>query len=132
MVIAPKDPAFAPEALERTYLVISTPNINLPANTMVCLSGWYRIPTPLKASADGLLVYDSAGGEALGLRLYSAPSWKQFTLYRTVPSSGQINLSLALTGIGTVYFDDLKVEALQPAAATNPAVANNQGNPAGK
>jgi hypothetical protein len=127
MVIAPKDPVFAPEALERTYLVITTPNINLPANTMVRLSGWYRIPTALKASADGLLVYDSAGGEALGLRLYSAPSWKQFTLYRKVPSSGQINLSLALTGIGTIYFDDLKVEALQPAATTNPAMANNQG-----
>jgi hypothetical protein len=35
-----------------------------------------------------------------------------FTLYRRVPASGSLNVTLALTGIGTVFFDDIRVEPL--------------------
>jgi len=114
LAITPRDPAAEPEALERTYLAVTTPSTALNPGTTVRLSGWVRIPTPLKATADGLLVYDNAGGEALALRFYAEPKWKKFEIYRQVPASGQINLSLALTGIGTVYFDDLAIEAINP------------------
>ncbi len=126
LTIAPKDAAYAPEALERTYLVVNTPSVALTPGTTVKLTGWFRIPQPIKASADGLLIYDNAGTEALGIRLYHVPQWKKFELYRQVPSSGQISLSIALTGIGTAYFDDLKIEGIQantPAATVKPTVA---------
>lgn len=110
--ITPKDPNYAPDALERTFLALTTPPVQLPPGTTVKLTGWYRIPQPLKASADGLLIYDSAGTEALGVRLYHSTNWKKIDLYRTVPSSGQISLSIALTGMGTVYLDDLKIESI--------------------
>jgi hypothetical protein len=38
--------------------------------------------------------------------------WQKFTLYRRVPPTGVVQLSAALTGIGAVYFDDLKIEPL--------------------
>jgi hypothetical protein len=38
--------------------------------------------------------------------------WKKFTLYRRVPPSGTMNLTVALTGIGRVAFDDLRIEPL--------------------
>lgn len=117
--IMPKDANYAPDALERTYLVVSSPTVSLPAGTNVKLSGWYRIPEPIRASADGLLIYDSSGGEGLGIRLYRSPAWKKIEVFRKVPASGQISLSIALTGLGNVYFDDLKIEAIN---ATSTAV----------
>lgn len=127
--IVAKEPAYAPEALERTFLVVSTPPIALPPGTTVKLTGWYRIPEPIKASADGLLIYDSAGGEALGIRLYQSAKWKKLETYRQVPASGQISMSVALTGIGVAYFDDLKIETIN---APQPKVTPQTVIPAGK
>jgi hypothetical protein len=72
-----------------------------------------RIPSGIGASTDGALLFDSAGGEPLALRL-TAPTkrWKQYILYRRVPASGSIHVTLALTGLGKVYFDDVKIEPL--------------------
>ncbi len=115
--IKPKDPLHAPAALERTFLAVHTPAVRLPPGSLVRISGWVRLPGSIAASTDGALVYDSAGGEPLAVRLTGAQAkWKQFTLYRKVPSTGTINVTMALTGIGTVYFDDVKIEPLQPAA----------------
>jgi hypothetical protein len=112
-----KDPQRAPKALERTFLAVHTPAVRLPAGTLVRITGRVRLPGGIAASTDGALIYDSAGGEPLAIRLTAAePKWKQFTLYRKVPATGTINVTLALQGIGTAYFDDVKIEPLRPAA----------------
>jgi hypothetical protein len=108
-----KDPAARTKALERTFLAINSPMVRLPAGTPVAISGWVRIPQPIGASVDGALLYDSAGGEPLAIRLTGATGWKRFTLYRQVPASGQIYVTMALTGLGTVYFDDLRIEPVR-------------------
>src|SRR5262249_30024656 len=104
-----------PEAIEPAYLGVSTLSVSFAAGTLVRVSGWVKIDQPIVASADGALLYDSAGGEPLGVRLTGAKvGWKPITLYRRVPTGGQIPLTAAITGIGTVYFDDLKIEPLMP------------------
>ncbi len=50
--------------------------------------------------------------------------WKQFKLYRRVPDSGQMTVAVALTGLGVVYFDDLRIEPLVP-RDSNAAPATN-------
>ena len=42
----------------------------------------------------------------------------QFHLYRRVPASGQISVTLALTGLGVAYFDDVRIEPLVVGAAS--------------
>jgi hypothetical protein len=116
--IKPKDPQLAPRALERTFLAARSSSVRLQPGSLVRVSGWVRVPTPIAASADGALFYDSAGGEPLAIRITHAPKWKKFTLYRQVPDSGDLTVTLALTGIGKAYFDDIRVE---------PLVANNVG-----
>ncbi|HQR43326.1 MAG TPA: hypothetical protein PLX97_11595 [Gemmatales bacterium] len=37
-----------------------------------------------------------------------------------MPSSGQIQVNIALTGLGVAYFDDLKIEALQANPVATP------------
>jgi hypothetical protein len=71
-----------------------------------------RIPEAIQASVDGVLFFDSIGGEPLALRLTGPMPWRKFTLHRRVPSSGIVSVTMALTGIGAAYFDDIRVEPL--------------------
>jgi hypothetical protein len=100
-------------ALEPTYLAVSSPPVQLPPGSLVRISTWVKVAAPITASADGALVFDSAGGEPLGIRL-TAPTggWKRFTLFRRVPQTGVLQVTAALTGVGTVFFDDISIEPL--------------------
>ena len=113
--VKPHDGTAPPAALERTLVALTSPDVKLAPGTIVQISAWVNIPAPITASADGALVYDSAGGEPLAIRLTGPMPWKKFTVYRRVPASGTINVTLALTGIGTVYFDDVRIEPRVPA-----------------
>jgi hypothetical protein len=113
---APMTVVMTSPGLERTFLAINSPAVHLPPGTLVRISAWVKIPQAITSSVDGALLYDSAGGESLGIRLVAAtPAWKQYTLYRRVPASGTINITLALTGLGTAYFDDVRIEPLMTA-----------------
>jgi len=86
--------------------------VTLPPGTMVRVTAWVRVPQAITASPDGALFYDSIGGEALAVRMTDAMEWRQFTLYRRMPSSGQLTVTLAMTGLGSVQLDDVKIEPL--------------------
>jgi hypothetical protein len=109
VVLPPPEPP-----LERAFLAINSPAVRLQPGTRVKISGWIRIPRKIAGTVDGVLFYDSAGGEPLAIRLQEPMPWRQFTLYRWVPSSGQISVTLALTGIGQAYFDDIRIEPMMP------------------
>lgn len=109
----PKNPLLAPVALERTFLGVYSPSIKLNPGSLVRISGWVRIPQEIKGSPDGALFFDSVGGEPLGIRLTAPTEWRHYSFYRKVPTSGTVGITLALTGMGAVYFDDWKVEPLE-------------------
>ena len=71
-----------------------------------------KIPQKIASSVDGLLVFDSVGGEPLGVRITDKTPWRKLILYRRVPASGTINVTMALTGIGRVYIDEVKIQPL--------------------
>jgi hypothetical protein len=112
--IKPREGRPIPPALERTMVALISPEVKLPPGTLVQVSGWVNIPAPISASPDGALLFDSAGGEPLAIRMTDPTPWKKFAVFRRVPASGIINVTLALTGIGTVYFDDVRIEPLVP------------------
>jgi hypothetical protein len=118
MEVKPRDPLTAATILERTYVAIHSPSVRLQPGTLVRISAWVKIPAAITGSPDGALLFDSAGGEPLAVRLTATQDWKKVTLYRKVPASGTINVSLALTGMGAVYFDDVRIEPLVPAGTT--------------
>ena len=125
----PKEVSQAP--LEKTFLAVDSPPVRLPPGTLVRVSGWVRVPQDIGGTVDGALFYDDAGGEPLGVRVSSLPHWKQFHLYRRVPASGQISVTLALTGVGVAYFDDIRIEPLVPADAAPPTSDSRSVAPAG-
>jgi len=114
-------PVRAPEALDRTFLAVTSPTVKLAPGSLVRISGWVRVPEPIKASADGVMFYDSIGGFELAVRLTGKTDWKQFMLYRRVPASGEVSLTMALTGLGTAQFDDVRIEPMLPVTETTAA-----------
>jgi hypothetical protein len=124
-------PMGPPLALERTFLAVDTATADLPPGQLVRVSFWARVLGGVQASGDGAVVYDSAGGEPLGVRLYeTAGVWKKFHLYRRVPANGKMAVTFALTGLGTVQFDDVRIEPLvtgTPDVTPPPGVARGQG-----
>ncbi|MSQ95145.1 MAG: hypothetical protein EXR98_11400 [Gemmataceae bacterium] len=112
--IKPHEGRLPPSALERTHVSLTSSDVKLPAGTLVQISGWVNIPAPITASPDGAMMFDNAGGEPLAIRWTESTAWKKYTVYRRVPASGTINVTLTMTGIGTVYFDDVRVEPLIP------------------
>jgi hypothetical protein len=119
--VKPKDPTAPPSALEGTFLAITSPPVRLRPGSLVQISGWINIPNTITGSPDGALLYDSAGGEPLGVRLTVTKGWKKLTLYRKVPADGMVSVTAALTGLGAAYFDDIRLEPLG-AAPTNVAL----------
>jgi len=116
--VKPKNKDAVPLVLERTFLALTSPTVRLAPGTPVKVSAWIRITKALTGTSDGALIYDSAGGEPLAYRLREPTGWAYITLYRRVPSSGTINVTVALTGLGAVYFDDIKIEPVQAAPST--------------
>jgi hypothetical protein len=125
--VRPRNRVQPPRALERTLLAINSPPVRLEPGTLVRISGWINVPAAITASPDGALFYDSAGGEPLAVRLTEPMPWKPFVLYRRVPASGMIQVTCALTGVGTVYFDDVRIEPMVPAAATPTSAPSGSG-----
>jgi hypothetical protein len=129
--VKPREAGLVPAALERTFLALNSPSMTLHPGSLVKISGWIRIPEPIRGSADGVLFFDSIGGEPLSVRLTEPMPWRKFTLYRRVPPSGVVNVTAALAGVGTVFFDDIRIEPLLPgdggiAAGAPAAVISSQ------
>lgn len=112
--ILPRRGKLAPSALERTHVSLTSGEVKLPPGTLVQVSGWVNIPAPITASPDGAMMFDSAGGEPLAIRWTEPMPWKKFSVFRRVPASGTLHVTLTMTGIGTVYFDDVRIEPLVP------------------
>ncbi len=117
----PQDAKNPPTMIESPPLWVTGPKVNVQAGEVICIQGWVQIPAPITGSVDGLLIVDSLGGEALEERIGETTGWKQFTLYRVVPESGQMTVSFALSGLGEAWLDDVYVGPVGPSTgATAP------------
>lgn len=110
----PSDPKQPVHLLERPPLWITSAPVPVRQGQLVRIHGWVHVPRPLAASDEGLLVFDSIGGPDLGDRIRVTQGWREFTLYRAVPQSGDVTITFALTGIGEASIDDLSVALLDP------------------
>jgi hypothetical protein len=113
------DPKNPPAAFESPPVLFTSPSVQVDAGQVVCVYGWVYVSTPITATADGLLIVDSLGGEALAERVNQTKGWQQFALYRVAPQSGSICVTFALTGLGEARLDDVAIQVTEgPAAVT--------------
>lgn len=124
-------PNEAPSIVETPPVWVTTPAITVGRNKMVRIRGYVRTSSAIAGSQDGVMVFDSIGGQALASRIVSADGWRQFTLFRVVPEDTTLTLTLALTGIGEAWIDDLDIAVLDlPAPRERPSREPMQVNEA--
>ncbi|MBW3543864.1 MAG: hypothetical protein KY476_26750, partial [Planctomycetes bacterium] len=109
-----------PTALARSPVIVTSPPLTVRAGQIVHISGWLHLATPITRTPDGVLVYDSLSGPAGAIRFSQATPWQRFELIREVHASGELTITCALSGLGEVRFDDLRVIAHEPRADSPP------------
>ncbi|MDR3181805.1 MAG: hypothetical protein LBT89_02625 [Planctomycetaceae bacterium] len=122
LAVAPTDKGVLPVLLETVPLWTATPPITVRSGEVLCVTGWIRIPKKLESTVDGLMIFDSFGGEELSLRFTETNGdWRNFVFYRIAPTDGNFYVFFALNGFGEVHLDDIQVSAVQFAAADGKA-----------
>ena len=124
-----------PMALERSFVSVDSPTIDFLPGTWVRISFWMNVKWTM-STADGVIAYDSSGGEPLSVRSTATAGWRHFHLYRQVPANGKISVSFALTGLGLAYIDEVAIEPLgtngtvsgKPASTIPPAPKPYENN----
>jgi len=110
----PTDAKRAPQTIERPPVWITSSSVPVRQGQMVRIHGWANVPRRLTGTAEGLLIFDSIGGTDLGDRIRLTQGWREFTLYRAAPQTGDLTVTFALTGLGEASIDDLSISLLDP------------------
>ena len=115
-----------PATLERAPVWITSSPVPVRQGQLVRIHGWVQVPRPLTGCREGLLIFDSLTGPALGERVFATTGWREFTLYRAVPENGELRVTIALTGLGEASLDDLSVSLINadPIRETKGATSN--------
>jgi hypothetical protein len=124
----PADPKQVPRVIEQPIVWISSSPVPVRQGQIARIHAWVHVPKRLAGTDDGLLVFDSVAGPELGDRVQLTQGWRELTLYRAVPKSGDLTVTFALTGLGEAWVDDLSVSLLDP-EPIRPASLSQPTNP---
>jgi hypothetical protein len=106
------------DVIESAPVWISSGDIPVRAGQTIRIHGWAKLQGPLQGSHEGLTIIDSLGGRCLAERITRSDQWQEFSLYRGVPADGNLNITFALTGLGTALIDEVTVRVADPHSPT--------------
>lgn len=121
LIAVPDTGQEAPTVIRQNPVTVTTPPVTVRAGQVVYISGWVRVAAPITHSLDGALLYDNLIGPLGALRWNHRSGWQRFVLLRDVPQSGELTLTIALTGLGEIQFDDLRIIPHNPPGESRPA-----------
>lgn len=87
----------------------------------VLIRGVVRVDDQITGNGDGLLIFDTMTGIDMAVRIRKTRGWQEFELHRVAPSSGEMRVVFALTGLGTALIDDVSVRVGTPTEQHQPA-----------
>jgi hypothetical protein len=106
----------APVVVETPPVWITTPPVVPPPGKLIEITAQVMVKQPITGSVDGLFVFDSIGGPALGERVGVTKSWRRLVLHRIVPpeAAGEpLTVTFALTGLGEARIDEVSIRAVE-------------------
>jgi hypothetical protein len=98
--------------VESTPLWIATPEIQVKGGQLVRIHGWANVPQVIQGSHDGLKITDTLGGAEMAERIPVTQGWQEFTLYRGVASTGTVQVTFSLNGIGEALLDEVTIRTI--------------------
>lgn len=125
----PADDERPPTLIETAPIWLTTPPVPVAAGQWLRIHLWVRIPKPITGSLDGLMILDSFGREPLAERIGVTSGWKEVKLYRAAPAAGEMTVTVALTGLGEAFIDDLTIEPLVTSMPSRTPATAIRGRP---
>jgi len=108
--LAARGPDQPSVTLEQGLVWVTAGPVPVRAGQLIRIHGWVKVPHPLRATSDGLMIVDSIAGPPLADRVLKTDGWRRFALYRVAPRDDQLTLTFALTGVGDAWVDEVSVE----------------------
>ncbi|WP_236622062.1 hypothetical protein [Novipirellula maiorica] len=102
-----------PGGYEGTVIQIRSPAVRVPANTAVRMDALVRT-IGFGRPHQGVLVYDSIGGQEMGLLVRGRSAWTPVRLYRQTTEETDISVMFELMGDGEVMIDEVTLRLWQP------------------
>ena len=104
--------ATVPSRLPQHTVIVDSPPVPVQAGDLVRITGRIRLVSARPGSLDGGVLEDTLGGPGARLHCRRIGGWRRFELIRRAQRSGEIQLRVALEGLGELRVDDLQVEVL--------------------
>ena len=92
---------------------VTTAPVRVEAGEIVEIRGRVYLPESLIGSRDGLVIFVSLGGQALAYRVYRTAGWTEFVMLRAADHATDLTLTLALSGLGEAWIDDLSIRTVE-------------------
>ncbi len=108
-----------PGGYEGTVVQITSPGVRIPAGTAVRIDAMVRT-IGFGGPHQGLLVYDSTGGQELGLLVRGQSAWTPVRLYRQTMAESEVRVMFELIGAGEVMIDEVQLRIWDPAKTPPP------------
>ncbi|WP_146462429.1 hypothetical protein [Rubripirellula tenax] len=102
-----------PGGYEGTVIQIRSPSVRVAAGTAIRIDAVVRT-LGFGAPHQGVLVYDSIGGQEMGILVRARSDWTPIRLYRQAVSSGEVSVMFELIGAGEATIDDVHLSVWQP------------------
>jgi len=109
LIAAPASGQDPPASVPERPVTVISPPVTVYKGQLVYISGWVKVSAPSLGSLDGAIFYDSLGGPAAALRWRTISDWKKFELVREVNETSELTLTMALSGLGEIRFDDVEI-----------------------
>ena len=102
-----------PGGYEGTALQIASPSIRVPAGKA------YRIDAMVRTLGfggphQGVLVYDTTGGQEMGVLIRGQATWTPVRLYRQAIGDQEVKVMFELIGAGEATIDEVKLKVWEP------------------
>ena len=108
-----------PGGYEGTVIQIRSPAVRVPAGTAIRMDVMVRT-LGFGRPHQGVLVYDTIGGQEMGVLIRGRADWTPVRLYRQAMSDGEINVMFELIGAGEATIDDVQLRIWEPDATRKP------------
>ncbi|GAA5509972.1 hypothetical protein [Novipirellula caenicola] len=102
-----------PGGYEGTVIQIRSPAVRAPAHTAVRMDALVRT-IGFGQPHQGVLVYDSIGGQEMGVLVRGRSTWTPVRLYRQTTEETEVSVMFELMGDGEVMIDEVTLRIWQP------------------
>ncbi len=117
-----------PGGYEGTVIQIRSPSVSIvPAGKAIRIDAMVRT-LGFGGPHQGLLVYDTIGGQEMGVLVRGRSDWTPVRLYRQSLEESEVNVMFELIGAGEATIDDVQLSLWEPQQHAETDAPPDRGN----